>query len=144
MNMCTLLPTKCIGASFTSLGESLKIYSSFLANGSEACKSEFERWQRKWAKVSPDHRPGTLVDALRSCNKISYPNIAILLQIFATIPVITTTAERSFSSLRVLKTYLRSTMKEGRKEGRTIERSRAAGYPYRHSLKYGMSSHSTH
>ena len=144
MKMCTLLPTKCIGASFASLGESLKIYSSFLANGSEACKSEFERWQRKWAKISSDYRPGTLVDALRSCNKISYPNIAILLQIFATIPVITTTAERSFSLLRVLKTYLRSTMKEGRKEGRTIERSRAAGYPYRHSLKYDMSSHSTH
>ena len=40
-----------------------------------------------------------------------------LLQIFATIPVTTATAERSFSSLRLLKTYLRSTMKEDRLNG---------------------------
>ena len=100
----------------------------------QACKSEFERWQRKWAKISSDYRPGTLVDALRSCNKISYPNIAILLQIFATIPVITTTAERSFSLLRVLKTYLRSTMKEGRKEERLNGLALLA--IHRHSFKY--------
>ncbi|KAF0710852.1 52 kDa repressor of the inhibitor of the protein kinase-like [Aphis craccivora] len=37
-----------------------------------------------------------------------------LLQLFATIPVTTASAERSFSSLRRLKNYLRSTMGQER------------------------------
>jgi hAT family C-terminal dimerisation region len=117
INMSALLPTKCNSVKFASLGESLRIYCSFLVHGSEACQSEFERWQRKRAKISPGLRPGTLVDALRSCKKTLYPNIAILLQIFATIPVTAATAERSFSSIRLRKTYLRYTMKEERLNG---------------------------
>ena len=37
-----------------------------------------------------------------------------LLQIFFTLPVTTSTAERTFSALRRLKTYLRSTMSQAR------------------------------
>ena len=37
-----------------------------------------------------------------------------LLQIYLTIPVTTATAERSFSALRRIKTYLRLTMSEER------------------------------
>ena len=37
-----------------------------------------------------------------------------LLRIYLTIPVTTATAERSFSALRRIKTYLRSTMSEER------------------------------
>ena len=40
-----------------------------------------------------------------------------LLKIFATIPVTTATAERSFSTLRRLKSYLRATMLEERLTG---------------------------
>ncbi len=39
-----------------------------------------------------------------------YPNLEIILRIFASIPVTTATAERSFSKLKIIKTYLRSTM----------------------------------
>lgn len=46
-----------------------------------------------------------------------YPNIKRLLLIFATIPVTTCTSERSFSSLKRIKTYLRSTMGENRLNG---------------------------
>jgi len=46
-----------------------------------------------------------------------YPNIAVLLRIFATIPVTTATAKRSFRALRLLKTYLRATMHEDRLNG---------------------------
>lgn len=45
------------------------------------------------------------------------PNIKILLQIIYTLPITTSTAERSFSTLRRLKTYLRSTMNEERLNG---------------------------
>ena len=37
-----------------------------------------------------------------------------LLQIFATLPVTTATGERSFSALKLMKTYLRTNMQENR------------------------------
>ena len=36
----------------------------------------------------------------------SYPSLAVLIQILATLPVITATNKRSFSALKYLKTYL--------------------------------------
>lgn len=44
----------------------------------------------------------------------SYPNLYVLYKIFYTLPVSSATAERSFSRLKLLKTYLRSTMCEER------------------------------
>lgn len=46
-----------------------------------------------------------------------FPTIKVLLRIFATILVTTATAERTFSLLKRLKTYLRSTMGEERLNG---------------------------
>jgi len=40
--------------------------------------------------------------------------VAVLLQVLATLPVTTATAERSFSTLKRLKTYLRSSMVDDR------------------------------
>ena len=41
-----------------------------------------------------------------------YPCITTLLRIFATLPVTTATSERSFSALKYIKNYLRSTMSD--------------------------------
>lgn len=46
-----------------------------------------------------------------------YPNIFELLKILAIIPVSTATAERNFSTLINLKTYLRNTTSESRLVG---------------------------
>ncbi|KAF0764906.1 52 kDa repressor of the inhibitor of the protein kinase-like, partial [Aphis craccivora] len=61
------------------------------------------------------------VETLQYCDTF-YPSIKVLLQIFATIPITTVTAERSFSSLRLrrLKNYMRSTMSEDRLNGLTV------------------------
>lgn len=40
-----------------------------------------------------------------------YPNITIALQIFLTLPVSVASGERSFSKLKLIKNYLRNTMK---------------------------------
>ena len=48
-----------------------------------------------------------------------YPKLAVLLQIFATLPVTTSYPERTFSVLRLLKTYLQSVMDEERLNGLT-------------------------
>ncbi|GFX69081.1 zinc finger MYM-type protein 1 [Trichonephila clavipes] len=43
-----------------------------------------------------------------------YPNVYITIRIMLTVPVSTASAERSFSKLKLIKTYLRSTMSQER------------------------------
>ena len=43
-----------------------------------------------------------------------FSEVDVLLQLYLTIPATTATAERSFSALRRVRTYLRSTMTEKR------------------------------
>jgi hypothetical protein len=52
------------------------------------------------------------LEALDNCDEEVYPNIHFLLKIFVSLPVSTATPERSFSSLKRLKIYLRNAMKE--------------------------------
>ena len=61
--------------------------------------------------------PSNAVEALEICDKEVFPNLHTLLVILCTLPVTTATAERSFSGLRRLKTYLRSTMTHTRLTG---------------------------
>ena len=76
--------------------------------------TEFRRWKSKYSSAPLDHRPNTLEGALQSCDKEDFPNIFTLLVIACTLPVTTCETERSNSQLKLLKTYLRSTMTEKR------------------------------
>ncbi|KAL4101287.1 hypothetical protein QTP88_021307 [Uroleucon formosanum] len=44
----------------------------------------------------------------------AFPNLTVALMIMLTIPIISASAERSFSKLKLIKTYLRSTMSQER------------------------------
>jgi hypothetical protein len=46
-----------------------------------------------------------------------YPNVSVAYRILLTVPVTVTSAERSFSKLKLLKNYLRSTMSQERLNG---------------------------
>ena len=50
----------------------------------------------------------------------SFPNACIAFKILLTIPVTVTSAERSFSKLKLIKSYLSSTMSQKRLRGLTI------------------------
>ena len=76
--------------------------------------TEFNRWKIKCTSMQPDKRPSTLEAALQCCDGDDFPNICILLVIACTLPVTTCETERSNSQLKLLKTYLRSTMTEER------------------------------
>lgn len=49
-----------------------------------------------------------------SCLMSCLPDLTTALQLYLTIPVTTATAERSFSKLKLIKSYLRSTMAQTR------------------------------
>ncbi|XP_036327229.1 52 kDa repressor of the inhibitor of the protein kinase-like [Rhagoletis pomonella] len=74
-------------------------------------------WQRHFVNVPTEHRPTTFIDALNVCNQSLYPKVYRFLQIGATLPVTVASSERSFSTLRRIKTYLRNKTGEQRLNG---------------------------
>ncbi|XP_060845842.1 52 kDa repressor of the inhibitor of the protein kinase-like [Rhopalosiphum padi] len=76
--------------------------------------SELKLWIRKINSLPTI--PKNAMEALSICNDM-YPNIFKFLQILATLPVSTATAERPFSTLKRIKTYLRNSMSEKRLNG---------------------------
>jgi len=77
---------------------------------------EFRRWKAHWLRLPMHERPNRLSDACKAAERLGvYP--AVLLHIFATLPVTTATGERSFSALKYVKNYLMTTMTEIRVNG---------------------------
>ena len=81
----------------------------------EEFQREVSRWKTRCNDADPVHV--TIGDTLANINIELYPNVATCLHILLCMPVSTATAERSFSTMRRVKTYLRSTMKTDRLSG---------------------------
>lgn len=75
-----------------------------------ALKGELKIWQQMRENI-----PVSPADAYKRATVL--PNIRTLCQLLCTFPVTTSTAERSFSTLRRLKSYLRNKMTEERLNG---------------------------
>ncbi len=60
--------------------------------------------------VSFDSLPTTVSDTIKQTNPVKFPNILTVLKLLTILPVTSYTCERSASSIRLLKTYLRSSM----------------------------------
>ncbi|CAH0401815.1 unnamed protein product [Chilo suppressalis] len=82
------------------------------ARSTSVVKAELEVWKAVVTITSPT--PKSALECLDTCNQKLYPNIDTLLQILPTIPVSTASPERTFSSLRRLKNYLRNTTSKNR------------------------------
>jgi hypothetical protein len=83
----------------------------------EDFRREVARWRTHWVITKRNDLPTTLCTTLDSVNSVLYPSIdttLIKLCVLLTMPVASATAERSFSVLRCLKPYARSTMKNDR------------------------------
>ncbi|GBL87854.1 hypothetical protein AVEN_274627-1 [Araneus ventricosus] len=95
----------------------IKFYEDdLLENGAfmttEQAHAEHLLWKRQTSEF-----PGSkssVIENLNRCEKEMFPNIHELLRIVAIIPVTTATPERSYSTLRRLKTYLRNITGENR------------------------------
>lgn len=78
-------------------------------------KKEALFWKQKCEKAQ--EKPKSFIEALNSCPKSAYPHMHKILKIGAVIPVTSSEPERSFSTLKRLKTYLRNSTGEFRLNG---------------------------
>ena len=78
---------------------------------------EVQRWVNKWNKEDVSTVPSSAIETLCACHADIYPNVYIFLTILGTLPVLTATNERSFSTMRRLETYLRSSIGNERMTG---------------------------
>ena len=100
----------------SDLGPLAEMYAQDLPSP-ECLTSELHCWLVKWQRHESNHGRSSLPKSLSSALKQTsalFPNIAVLLRIMCTLPVTSCSAERSFSTLKRLKTPLRSTMRTDR------------------------------
>jgi len=112
-----LIPILVEKYNFNNLKPALDFYKAFISEGQAVLEGEYDRWRFKWISVPLSSRPSNALDAFLACDVVFFPCISSLLQIFATLPVTSATAERSFSALKYLKNYHRTTMNEERLNG---------------------------
>jgi hypothetical protein len=74
---------------------------------------ELRMWKLKFSHQQPP-LPSSFEQLISTTDALSFPNILTAMHIFGTIPVTTCSCERSISTLRRLKTFMRSTMGEKR------------------------------
>ncbi|XP_008178788.1 uncharacterized protein LOC103307994 [Acyrthosiphon pisum] len=78
---------------------------------------EYDLWFNMWQNQSSNIEikvPSTAISSLIVCSKDMFPIISSLLRILSTLPVSTATVERSFSTLKRVKTWLRATISQER------------------------------
>ena len=85
-------------------------YMADLEDDRDLVKEEIHQWKIEWQDVAEKDRPNTAASALKACDKRRSPNVKRLLRILCTLPLTSAECERTFSCMRRLKSYLRSTM----------------------------------
>jgi len=73
---------------------------------------EFELWHNYW--LQEEQLPSSPLEAIKRCDPDLFSGIHVLLKILITLPATSATAERNFSSLRRVKTWMRSRISEER------------------------------
>ncbi|XP_071036453.1 52 kDa repressor of the inhibitor of the protein kinase-like [Parasteatoda tepidariorum] len=103
-------PLICQPSNIKGFEALVEFYAQDLDTCKESLKSELKLWYKRLKRISEDGGsvPKTAADALGMCDKDITPNIFKLLEILVVLPVSTSANERSFSTLRRLKTYLRN------------------------------------
>jgi hAT family C-terminal dimerisation region len=104
MMLSALLPRYEIDACFEDIREGCVLFSNYLDGTILDVEIEFESWQLACGALK--EKPCDSLSSLDVCNAPCFPNIRKLLTIFATLPVSTATAERSFFSFKVAEEQL--------------------------------------
>jgi len=115
LKLVALVPSVVQSYDWNDIADSCRLYQSQISSVEEV-RHEYSQWKAMCLRLAPADRPSTPLQAL----DIVPPrlvNIVTLLRIFCTLPVSTCTAERAFSAMKLLKSYLRNTMTDERLTG---------------------------
>lgn len=112
LKLVALIPSMIDSYSWIDILQSVRFYKSELASEEEVL-NEYNQWREFCLKMNKEDRPSTPLMAL-DVVPARLANINILLHIFCTLPVSTCSAERAFSAMKIIKNYLRNTMKDER------------------------------
>ncbi|CAN7982126.1 unnamed protein product, partial [Ixodes pacificus] len=102
-----LLPKFCTSASLSGIHDAVEFYLGDIASA-YTLTVELALWMSKCSRIVETDCPACALQALSISNSEFFPNIYCLLCILATLPVSTSTPERTFSTLRRLKNYLKN------------------------------------
>ena len=115
-SLCSLMPRHFSHTTFQDLVPALNMYKNLLLDhitDAEEYAVEYKLWRGRWDAVEKDSIPLSVCDILEMCSE-NYPVTKRLLQISASLPVSSASAERSFSTLNLIKNYRRATMSQDR------------------------------
>lgn len=108
----SVIPYHCTQKTFLDIKPAFIFYIDDMKNKNlSVLEGEWDLWVLKWKKtktLNPEAIPRYAVDALKESSNCIFPNISILLELLAVLPVSTASVERSFSTLKRLKSYLRN------------------------------------
>jgi hypothetical protein len=90
-------------------------------NSPSSFTSEYDRWLVKWrSSIQAASTVTGFVDACVAAEPDLFPNIHLILKISAIRPSSNAGNERTFSALKRLKTFMRSTMRQDRLNGLSL------------------------
>nr|XP_042911333.1 uncharacterized protein LOC107442321 [Parasteatoda tepidariorum] len=119
-NLRVFLPHQTVTEEdLTAVREPAEFYKNFLNASVKVLETEFRLWVAKWQRETEAglEVPNDLSKIINACDIDLYPLINMLLRILITLPVSAATAERSFSTLRSLKTWFRTNQNQERLNG---------------------------
>lgn len=109
--MC-LVPEVLVSSSDATIDAAIQFYQDDLVSP-DVVDVELVRGVTNGQKCLPNSTSARL----RECDPVFFLNINVLLRILCTLPITSEECERSFSTLKRLKTYLRRTMTTERQSG---------------------------
>ena len=101
VQFCRVIPALLstnVNQDWESVFKAVRMYQSMFEDTEENIKLEYELWVAKWQAVELEYRPSTAIEALQACGSC-FPNMSILLEILAVLPVSTAQPERMFSKM---------------------------------------------
>ena len=109
---------------FEHLNDKILIHAQFYAQDigcPEDAVDEFNSFRTMYRELKLDVETDALLPFLIS-NDLhnAYPQLTLLMRIYKTIPITSASAERSFSRLKLIKSYLRACMNEARLSNLTL------------------------
>jgi hypothetical protein len=116
IRLCLLLPVEVVKIDFAAITDSFELYLNDLPTSDMfVLEAEFCMWQKYW-RTNSTNPPTIITDVLKALGPQSmfFPNIVQLMEIYAVLPVSIASAERSFSVLKLIKTFLRNSMGDDR------------------------------